>query len=593
MSTALNDRDAILQAASVRVIYPKNARVLLDAVPLAFHMNSAGDLDVPAMTINASLMGLEGDVTFAAEGATLTQVTGKSATVRYVDMQGPLAMVTASIVAGGETFSQGFLVSTLRDGAAGGSGSRGAGFYRATGNAWSDGIADAATPGGNVVGDIVIISNGVSSWPKEWDGSKWFYPGAFFPGSLLVEKSVLATHLGAESVTAEKIAAGAVKASSIQVGGDQNNLIRDPRFKDLAWWGLDTPGSNTNVTVRDWTGTSQTAWKHNASVYLQSTGGAQYDTTTQKMPMVPGATYLIEYSLYFPDDWDGDISIWWHVAHVHGNTLGGAGVVPDSPHTFSNGSAIQYPAYTRGWQRISAEYTVPNVASATESSFIILRSIRSGAVEIGGFNLIRQMDSVLIKDGAITANKVAAKAVTADKIDVVNLSAASSVLGDVLLGPNGALHQGTNAYNSGTGVYLGAPGNVPKFFAGTAGGANIRWSPEEGLRVDQASLESYAAWLTGSAGGSYPNGSAGYGFLQANVSGGKAPYTYRWTLTVETKTGNAGNMVISSTTSQSASFSGSGTNATLTYTVTCAVTDGNQRTIVLGTSINANHGTPP
>jgi hypothetical protein len=192
-------------------------------------------------------------------------------------------------------------------------------------------------------------------------------------------------------------------------------------------------------------------------------------------------------------------------------------------------------------------------------------------------------DGSLVGDGVLEARHI-----IGDTLDVL-----AAKLGDILLGPDGALHQGTNAYNTGTGIYYGAPGGVPKFFAGTAGGANIRWSPEEGLRVDQASLDSYSAWLTGSAGGSYPNGSAGYGFLQANVSGGKAPYTYRWTLTVETKTGNAGNMVMSSSTSQSASFSGSGTNATLTYTVTCAVTDGNQRTIVLGTSINANHGTPP
>jgi hypothetical protein len=731
MSTALNDRDAILQAASVRIINPKNASILMSASTSLFHLNAAGDVDVPAITITATLIGLEGDVTFTVDGAALTSVTGKTAVVRYEDMQGPAAIVTASIVAGGQTFAQSCIIGVVRDGAGGSTtytwvkyadgpngeglsdnptgksyiglaynkgtavestapgvytwslikgtdgqpggkgadgatlytwikysdspdgsapydtpnagtaylglavnkptavesntpgdyvwskfrgadgivlaGARGAGQYYAGGSAWSDGTANAATPGDNVVSDVVTISNGGTfAMTKRWDGASWNAIGAVFDGSLFVTGSIHGAALKAGTVEIRgadgKLWLGAggefgatVKVSNLQVGGDDVNSIRDPRFKDLAWWGLDpyTPGG-ANVNVIDWNGTSQTAWRHNVSVYFYSTGGVQYNTETKRMPLTPGATYLVEYDLFFNDDWAGDITVWLNVPNWAGNLLGGLGIVPDSGYPFADGNGIQYPGYTRGWKRVSAEFTVPSsIPSATEGSFVILRSIRSGSVAVGGFNLIRKIDGKRVGDGVLEARHIKTKSLTADLINVDRLSALSSTLGDVLIGPNGALHQGTNAYNTGTGVYLGAPGGAPKFFAGTAGGANMRYSPEEGLRIDQASLESYTAWLTGSAGGSYPNGSAGYGFLQANVSGGKTPYTYRWTLTVETKTGNAGNMVISSTTSQSASFSGSGTNATLTYTVTCAVTDGNQRTIVLGTSINANHGTPP
>ncbi|GAA0436825.1 hypothetical protein ACFOY5_10660 [Massilia aurea] len=583
MSTALNDRDAILQAASVRIVNPKNAHVRLDAFPLAFHMNSAGDLDVPAMTITASLTGLEGDVTFAAEGATLTQVTGKSATVRYADMQGSIAMVTASIAAGGETFSQGFLVTTLRDGAAGGSGSRGAGFYRATGNAWSDGIADAATPGGNVVGDIVIISNGVSSWPKEWDGSKWFYPGAFFPGSLLVEKSVLATHLGAESVTAEKIAGSAVTARNLVVGSP-DNVVPDPRFKDLTWWG------RPDAAVIQWAENgSTTGWKGGASMLLP-TSGPELTRDTIYFDLTPGATYRIEGQAYLSNDFNGRLSAYLLIAGDRWYPF----FDNDTGQRWADNLAVQLNNLSpKGFSTFSTTYTVP-LGAATGRGMIRVRSSHTvGTAEVGSFSVTRVADGSLVGDGVLEARHIKTKSLTADLINVDRVSAVSAILGDVLLGPDGALHQGSNAYNTGSGIFIGAPGGAPKFFVGTAGGANMRYSPEEGLRIDQASLESYTAWLTGSAGGSYPNGSAGYGFLKANVSGGKAPYTYRWTLTLETKTGSAGNMVISETTSQSASFSGSGTNATLTYTVTCAVTDGNQRTIVLGTSINANHGTPP
>jgi hypothetical protein len=729
MSTVLNDRDAILQAASVRVINPKNASILMSASTSLFHLSAAGDVDVPAITITATLIGLEGDVTFTVDGAALTSVTGKTAVVRYEDMQGPAAIVTARIVAGGQTFAQSCIIGVVRDGAGGSTtytwvkyadgpngeglsdnptgksyiglaynkgtavestapgvytwslikgadgqpggkgddgrtlytwikysdypdgglmydtpnagtaylglavnketpnessntgdytwskfrgadgvgmpgaaGARGAGQYYAGGSAWSDGTANATTPGDNVVNDVVTISNGGTfAMTKRWDGSAWNAMGAVFDGSLFVTESINGAAIRAGTLDirapdgrlllgANGDFGGTVKASNLQVGGDQNNLVRDPRFKDLSWWGL--PPSD--VQVIDWNGTSQDAWKHNVSVYFRSTNGVYYNTSTKMMPIIPGATYLVEYDLYFHNDWDGDFSIWWHIENWTANLLGGYGIVPDSPFPFADGTAIQYAGYTRGWQRISAVVTIPsNIPSATQSQFIFRRSIRGGSVELGGFNLIRLMDSVLIKDGAITANKVQAKAITADKMNVGSVSAVSAILGDVQLGPNGALHQGTNAYNSGAGIYYGAPGGTPKFFAGTAGGANIRWSPEEGLRVDQASLDTFGAWFTGNAGGgSYPNGSAGYGFLQVNTSGGKAPYTYYWTLTETMRTGNVGRMYMSSQGQSSNTFGGEGSNGTLSYALSCTVVDANQRSITLGTEITVNHGTP-
>lgn len=611
MSTALNDRDAILQAASVRIINPKNASILLNASSSLFHLNAAGAVDMATITVTATLVGLEGDVTFTADGAVLTGVTGKSAVVRYADMQGPAAIVTARIVAGGQTFSQSCIIAVVRDGANGsdgGSGARGAGMYFASGNAWSDGTADAATPGGNVLGDVVTISSGGTyAMTKRWDGSSWLAMGAIFDGSLFVTGSINGAALKAGTVTIfdanGKVLLGAggefgatVKVSNLQVGADQNNLVRDPRYKDLAWWGL-TPGTpaGTNVFVQDWNGTPQGSWpRYNVSVYFQSTGGAQYNSQTKSMPLLLGATYLVEYDLYFHDNWDGDFSVWFFVNGWSSNLLGGLGIVPDSPYTFADGNAIQYPAYTRGWQRISTRITIPNhQTSATEGSFLFLRSIRSGSVEVGAINLIRLMDGGLINEGAIEARHVKTKSLTADLINVVNVAAVSATLGDVELGPNGALHQGTNAYNSGVGIYYGAPGGTPKFFAGTAGGANIRWSPEEGLRVDQASLDTFGAWFTGNAGGgSYPNGSAGYGFLQVNTSGGKAPYTYYWTLTETMRTGNVGRMYMSSQGQSSNTFGGEGSNGTLSYALSCTVVDANQRAITLGTEITVNHGTP-
>lgn len=118
-------------------------------------------------------------------------------------------------------------------------GSRGAGFYRTTGSAWSDATADAATPGGNVIGDIVTISNGTVSYTREWNGSAWFVPGAFLSGSLFVEKSITAAQINSNGLEIYKpdgtpiltlgglqpgFEAPGTKNSEIKIGG--RNLYR-------------------------------------------------------------------------------------------------------------------------------------------------------------------------------------------------------------------------------------------------------------------------------------------------------------------------------------------------------------------------------
>lgn len=114
--------------------------------------------------------------------------------------------------------------------------------------------------------------------------------------------------------------------------------------------------------------------------------------------------------------------------------------------------------------------------------------------------------------------------------------------------------------------------------------------------ISGASFDSFAASLSGSAGGSFANTSSnvGYGTLTASPSGGRAPYTYQWTLTESSRTNTAYRMNVSgSTTGQSLALVGFGSNCTNEYRVTCIVTDANGRTATIGRSVTANHGTPP
>ena len=307
MSTVLNDRDAILQAASVRIINPKNADILMKAEPSLFHVNAAGAVDVAATTITATLIGLEGDVTFAVDGATLTSVTGKTADVRYVDMQGPAAIVTARIVAGGQTFAQSCIIGVVRDGAPGNGtpGARGAGQYYAGGSAWSDGTANAVTPGDNVVSDVVTISNGGTfAMTKRWDGAAWNAIGAVFDGSLFVTGSINGAALkagtveirkadgtlilGAGGTLAAEAAAPGTRNSEIVVGG--RNLFPDGDFER----GIHTlsGGGYSNVYIN---GTATVPLSGAKSLFMDGLGVDMYVYLGTRASVIPGREYRISF----------------------------------------------------------------------------------------------------------------------------------------------------------------------------------------------------------------------------------------------------------------------------------------------------------
>lgn len=121
MSAVLNDRDAILQAAATRIVNPKNADILLQQSAPGFHVNAAGAADVASITVSATLVGLEGAVSWSVQGATLTNVTDREVTVTYANMQGSTAIVSASIMSSGEPFARSVVLATIQDGAPGSS----------------------------------------------------------------------------------------------------------------------------------------------------------------------------------------------------------------------------------------------------------------------------------------------------------------------------------------------------------------------------------------------------------------------------------------------------------------------------------------
>lgn len=94
-------------------------------------------------------------------------------------------------------------VSRVVDGA---TGSRGAGWYYATGSSWNDATANAATPGDNQIADAVTLSNGSTfSETRVWDGTSWLPYGTRLNGNVFINGTVVAEKLAGGTITGKNI----------------------------------------------------------------------------------------------------------------------------------------------------------------------------------------------------------------------------------------------------------------------------------------------------------------------------------------------------------------------------------------------------
>ena len=142
-------------------------------------------------------------------------------------------------------------------------GPRGAGHFYAVGNPWTDALANAATPGENVVDDVVTVSSadGTYALEKKWNGSAWLAQGQVIDGALLVTGSVNAPKINANGLTI-RTPAGAVildaGGGGLQAGyeapGTKNSDLQPSvnlaRGSNLFTGSLGTPfGSNLGASV--------------------------------------------------------------------------------------------------------------------------------------------------------------------------------------------------------------------------------------------------------------------------------------------------------------------------------------------------------
>lgn len=229
MSTIVNARYLLLQATVPRLLVPVNAAVILSASAPAFHVAVGGANDPASISFRATLISIDGTVTFSATGATLTSISGNTATLLYANMSSATAVVTATITYRGQVFTSSVNITKVLDGANGANGSNGArGNVNlsavTTGTSWSDSEANAALVaagyGAPQIKDIVTLVNAGASFvaTKIYTGSVWTTLAAFFDGSLLVNGTIYTDALAANAVTASKISVTNLQAVSAIIG---------------------------------------------------------------------------------------------------------------------------------------------------------------------------------------------------------------------------------------------------------------------------------------------------------------------------------------------------------------------------------------
>jgi hypothetical protein len=383
-----------------------------------------------------------------------------------------------------------------------------------------------------------------------------------------------------------------VTARNLKVGAP-DNLIQDPQFKDLIYWG------RVGCAVGDWAAYSgNTPWKGGASLYLGQGTGAKRESNTPYFNIEPGATYRLDFQISVPTGFNGSASVmlllpgsyWWPMC----GTVNRRGTWP------SDGRGIDFGAADAGQLlSFSTLLTVPNDSRNSRALIGILDQYSSAQLEIGAMSITRVADASLVGDGVLSARHI-----VGDTLDVL-----AAYFGSVQLGVGGALWSGQSDYDTGVGLRLGTDGAGDPYLSMRSGsGKFVRFRPStdtfetsgqklispnvEGLILETFSLSIPNGGLFGAGG----TGERAYGSRSVVVSGSyQGTLTYQWSVAYsESLNGTRYSISLTGgTNGSSVGVTGNtfGLNDTLIADIACLVTDGNGVSKSISFNLNQSHGT--
>jgi hypothetical protein len=270
--------------------------------------------------------------------------------------------------------------------------------------------------------------------------------------------SVTANKVAANSITANHIQAGTIGAAQIATGaltarviatGNPDNIVPDGDFRDASWWNSNTPDGRLNVIDVTFA---------NFRRALSITPGGGFDFFSPMFTVEPGATYKFTMAVH-TIGFNGQFLATLHMPGIQWYSLKNGAACDPSIINSANGTT------TNVSETYETTYTVPVGASYFNSWQFRLNGGFTGEVQFA-VKIVRVSDSTLIKDGAITTEKLTVGAVTADKI------LAGTITGDKFnTGTNlpGTITVGNTGVAIGTTAAQAANGTTLKWYDASSG----------------------------------------------------------------------------------------------------------------------------
>jgi hypothetical protein len=186
---------------------------------------------------------------------------------------------------------------------------------------------------------------------------------------------------------------GGITARMLKIGGS-DNIIPDPKFNDLGWWG------RTGFPVGDYTGQNN-GWLGGAILLLTAGGGVTRSSTSRPFTSTPGATMRLEVQVQLSTDFVGEFSVYFYVEGASLYSMGcpnlgtwPSGDYPGWPIQFNSGSA-------KGRYNFSQEITIPLNSQSATAHMVVVDRVIAGNVAFGSCSATRVADSTLIGPGSI------------------------------------------------------------------------------------------------------------------------------------------------------------------------------------------------
>lgn len=260
--------------------------------------------------------------------------------------------------------------------------------------------------GGQVTGIKVTAGSGTSN--LTFNAANVFFgaPGVT-PRNLI--GTGLVNGLTRVVILGDAIVDGGITARTLRVGSF-DNIIPDPKFYDLPWWG------RVGITVADYTSLPDNGWLGGAILLMEANGGALRTSTSKSFTTTPGSTLRLECQVEVSSNFSGDFSVYFFVEGAGLYSMGcpnvgtwADGSYPGWPIQFHTGSAAGRGSYNQ-------TITLPNSSASATAHMVIVDRISAGSIALGSCSATRVGDSTLIKDGAITTGKLTAECVTTDNL---------------------------------------------------------------------------------------------------------------------------------------------------------------------------------